>query len=161
MTRTSLNEILLDVLPFSYIVIQIPEAILARSEIASALTESRWLDSKVHRGWSYRINPSRPEFGRMRNVHVSRSEHTRAKNKQVSWNQDQSRHNRKTFDERIRGMETAKAIARAALGLPADAILEVVAGPERRRRFLKEIRDSAEGSSPPSDAVVLRVRTAG
>jgi len=42
----------------------------------------------------------------------------------VSWNQDLTRHDKKTFNVNLSGMETAKQIARRALNLQPDDILE-------------------------------------
>jgi hypothetical protein len=61
----------------------------------------------------------------MRHTHVCRSKHIRAKNKQVSWNVDGTRHDWSSFDAGMSAIETAREIARQVLKLPSSVILEV------------------------------------
>lgn len=114
------------------------------------IDESRWVRS-AHRGYSLRVDPARPEMSQQRHVHIAHDKHTAAKNKQVSWNADKSRHDKKSFDVAFRSMDTAKDIARAALNLPDDALLESASRREHlhlvTRIFLDEVLDESIGTS--------------
>ena len=87
------------------------------------LDESRWMPSE-HRGYSLRVDPARAEMHQQRHVHIARDKHVAAKHKQVAWNADGSRHDRKSFNSAFQSMAVAKDIARRALGLPSDSLLE-------------------------------------
>ena len=50
--------------------------------------------------------------------------HQASKNQQASWNADQSRHDRGTFSTKVGSQSVAQAIARKALGLGPDVVLE-------------------------------------
>ncbi|MBI2272256.1 MAG: hypothetical protein HYU70_00540 [Bacteroidetes bacterium] len=53
-----------------------------------------------------------------KHVHIARKKHTANKDKQVTWNEDGTRHDKMTFDENFNGMERAKSIVRDILGKP-------------------------------------------
>ena len=113
------------------------------------LDEGRWTPSE-HRGYSLRIDPARSEMRQQRHVHIARDKHTTAKHKQVAWNADQTRHDRKSFNAAFQGMEVAKGIARKALGLPPDALLESVS-PRDHLHFVTAIvlDEALDGSDGP------------
>ena len=83
-----------------------------------------WVPSPV-KGYWQRVDTPKFDHEQL-HVHIARSKHITAKNKQVSWNQDGSRHDKKSFNDNFTGMEKAKQIARNALNLPSDKILEYV-----------------------------------
>lgn len=87
-----------------------------------SLTEGVWKQSDVS-GYFIRTDTPHGDSGR-RHVHVAHRKHIRTKTKQVSWNDDGTRHDVKSFDNAFVGMEVAKRIARRILGLPDDVILE-------------------------------------
>lgn len=60
--------------------------------------------------------------------------HQSSKNQQASWNVDGSRHDQSTFNAKVGVQSKAQAIARRALGLPDDVVLED-AGQEFQAKF--------------------------
>jgi hypothetical protein len=87
------------------------------------LTEGIWRDAHLS-GWKYRTDPARPQMNQQAHVHVSLNKHTSAPNKQASWNADGSRHDRKNFHDKTGATHAAQDIARQALMLPPEFILE-------------------------------------
>ncbi|MEO8087539.1 MAG: DUF6367 family protein [Bacteroidota bacterium] len=88
----------------------------------ASLTEGKWKPSGYKDYWE-RLDQPKQEFDQ-RHVHVAKVKHIKAKNKQVSWNKDGTRHDKKSFNTNFNGIERAREIARKALGLPANAKLE-------------------------------------
>lgn len=79
--------------------------------------------SWVHSGksdWYYRKEIHGTDDGKQYHVHIARKKYLKNKNKQVSWNVDGTKHDKKSFDENIDGMNTAKQIASDALGISKD-----------------------------------------
>ncbi len=109
-----------------YVIVTIP-SLLFDLLPCSNLLESKWKDC---RGTNMvaRVDPPRPEMQQQRHVHIADKQHAAVKNKQVSWNQDASRHDAASFDSNFVGIEKAKTIARDVLGLPQDTVLEHWAG---------------------------------
>ena len=87
------------------------------------LTESRWVNSGIS-DLCMRVDPERPEMRQKRHVHIAHKKHVNANNRQVSWNNDGSRHDRGRFDDGFAGMKQAQAVARIALCLSDDQLLE-------------------------------------
>jgi hypothetical protein len=88
--------------------------------------ELEWQNSGV-KDIMIRIDPAIPAMKQRRHVHVAHRKHIRVKAKQASWNDDGTRHDKKTFDESLGSQTSIRAVARAALRLPADVRLEFVA----------------------------------
>lgn len=105
-----LNEDMID-----YICITIDTNILEKMELLP-INESIWRPSKVN-GWSYRVDGEHPQMKQQRHVHVAKSKDINAKSNQFSWNKDGSRHDKLTFSKSEKGIETAKQIAGATLGI--------------------------------------------
>jgi hypothetical protein len=114
----------------------------------SALEESKWTPSKRPDYWM-RVDPARPELKQRRHVHIAHKKHLKAKGKQVAWNDDQTRHDKKNFDSSFKGMAAAHDIAKTALGLSADAILETISPRSRLELLIEEVLD--EGTAATSD----------
>lgn len=87
------------------------------------LEEGRWTPSHI-RGIYQRIDPARPEMGQRRHVHLSTKKHLSTPGRQVSWNDDGTRHDRHSFHDRFGSQRDVREVARVALGLPAGAVLE-------------------------------------
>jgi Family of unknown function (DUF6367) len=104
-----------------YMIVEVNESVLIQS--IGPLHESEWRRDTVS-GFLYRVDPPRPQWKGLRHVHIADKRHLNAKNKQVAWNDDGTRHDRSTFDLNFRGMEAAKGVARRVLKLPDDVILE-------------------------------------
>ena len=114
--------------PFVELVVQVSEPsskVLSEavdtSQHLDLLEEGKWVQSK-HNDYLFRVERS-PDTG-MLHVHIAHRKHVNVKTKQVSWNLDLTRHDRKSFDSNFIGLKRAKELARAALGLPSDALLE-------------------------------------
>ena len=138
------TQVLLE-LDVDYIFIEISTPRLQELKLYN-LEEGKWVASK-RKGWSQRVDPENPQIKILRHVHVARDKHISTKQKQVAWNDDHSRHDRKSFNQNLSGIETAKNIARDALGLPSDVVLEAFtkAG---RLIYLTESTSDIERSSP-------------
>lgn len=87
------------------------------------IVESQWRPSQS-RGLLVRIDPPDPRIKQQRHVHVAREKHTSAKNMQVSWNADGSRHDNKTFNVGLGSQAAYQDAARAALALKPGVTLE-------------------------------------
>jgi len=114
----------------------------------SFIGESRWTQS-FKKGWSSRVDPENPQLGTQRHVHVARTKDISNKNHQVSWNQDRTRHDKKTFNTNLSGLNTAKRIAMDALGLNDGAVLEALPLTRALKlSLLYESTDNVSNSSP-------------
>ncbi|MFD2784102.1 DUF6367 family protein [Hymenobacter rubripertinctus] len=88
------------------------------------LVEGIWTSSGEKDYWQ-RLDKPKFDFEQL-HVHIARQKHINTKSKQVTWNVDGTRHDKKTFNQNFNGLEKAKEIARNALGLNSDAILEFI-----------------------------------
>jgi hypothetical protein len=88
------------------------------------ISEGDWKPSS-QKGYWQRLDTPKFDFEKL-HVHIAKQKHINAKNKQVAWNNDGTRHDKKSFNQNFNGMEKAKEIARKALGLPSDTLLENV-----------------------------------
>jgi len=111
-----------DELEYDYIVIELGDTVLKKIGL-DTIQEGHWVDS-FKKGWSQRVEPANPQINLQRHVHIARKKHINTKNQQVAWNQDGTRHDKKTFNPNLSGINTAKQIARDAIGLGPDIILE-------------------------------------
>jgi hypothetical protein len=114
---------------------EIPESAL--------LNEGRWIESGK-KDWMVRVDPPDPTIPLQRHVHIARSKHTSSKNMQASWNEDKTRHDKGTFNDSVGSLRVVQDLAKDALNLPSDAILEHVENP---RRMLTESRRSSDAIS--------------
>lgn len=106
---------------FPWIMLSIPEHILAERQLL--LYEGDWRPSDVKGLW-FRVDAARPEMKQQRHVHVADKKHIKTPGKQASWNQDMSRHDRHRFDATMGARGNYQSVAKTALGLPDNAILE-------------------------------------
>jgi hypothetical protein len=148
----SILEILYE-LQFEYIVVIIDAPVLDRLN-REMLEEGRWVASKK-RGWSLRIDPENPQLKQKRHVHITRDKHISSKNMQFAWNQNGTRHDKAAFSQNLGGIETAKKIARNALGLP-DIVFEH-AGKAQELLFLSESTTELVQTAPVAP-VLLKAR---
>ena len=123
------------------------------------LEESQWKKSKNPDYW-IRVDPARPELKQRRHVHIAHKKHLSAKNKQVVWNDDLTRHDKKTFDVAFKGMSVAKDIAKSALGLPTDAVLENMSPLSRLEFLVEEVLDEGADATPSiTDTLCFRLES--
>ena len=104
-----------------YIVVEVSDTSFKTSKL-KLITEGLWKNAHM-KGYKVRVDAPHTPDGK-RHVHIAHSKHTSAKSKQVSWNDDLFRHDKKSFDPFFKGLKKAKEIARKELGLDANAILE-------------------------------------
>ena len=104
-----------------YIVVEISNEVYSSSRL-SQLNEGIWKDAHL-KGYKVRVDAPHTPDGK-RHIHIANSKHIHSKNKQVSWNDDLTRHDKKSFDQNFHGIEKAKKIAIKALGLDNNSILE-------------------------------------
>jgi hypothetical protein len=107
------------------------------------LSEGVWVSSGK-KDWMVRVDPADPAIPLQRHVHIARSKHTSAKNQHASWNQDRTRHDKSSFNDSVGAIKVVRELARSALGLPPDAILEHVISP---RRILLESAEQSDNIS--------------
>ncbi|MCI4652740.1 DUF6367 family protein [Sphingomonas aquatilis] len=135
-----------------YLLLEVDEELLLAANIF--LHEgSDWRQSKV-KGLVYRIDPVRPDLRQKRHVHIASTKHTAAKNKQVSWNDDGSRHDRHSFNDKFGKRADYRDVARAALGLPTEALLEWVE--PAKAAGLKSLVESIVGAEPDDRPLKIR-----
>lgn len=145
-----------DWVPNDYLLVEIHEDAL-RQFAPELLPEQRGWRNASKKGWSMRVDPARPEMIQMRHVHVARSEHVRAKGQQVAWNDNGTRHDRRTFNSNIEGLRTAERIAREVLNLPDSVILERVVDQSLQSSILAEgLSAIIETAANP---IILKVRS--
>jgi len=86
------------------------------------INEGIWKESDL-KNYFYRVDPPHNNTGE-RHVHIAHKKHINSKNNQVSWNQNGTRHDKKSFNSKMKGIEKAKIIARKALNIGNEIILE-------------------------------------
>lgn len=98
------------------------------NEASDLLTEGIWVESPEAGYW---MRKDVPKFDYQQlHVHIAPKKHVNTKSKQVSWNQDGTRHDKMRFNNKFSGMEKAKEIARHVLKLGPDVVLEEVSPAE-------------------------------
>jgi hypothetical protein len=90
---------------------------------AGLLNEGRWVESGKA-DWMLRVDAANPAIPLQRHVHIARAKHVSAKGQQASWNDDGTRHDKGSFNVSAGSQKVVQDLARSALGLSADAILE-------------------------------------
>jgi hypothetical protein len=83
------------------------------------IEESIWKPSPMNKNWLARVDRTPHPH-----VHVVHKKHLNDRGYQRSWDQSGHRYHELTFNTDQHGIKTAKRVARQALGLPADTVLE-------------------------------------
>ena len=138
------------------IVVEITEAELRRA--GHQLDESRWTPSCV-RGLYQRIDPARPEMRQRRHVHIADKKHLGSAHQQASWNDDGSRHDRHSFNAKFGSRASVRDVARVALGLPDDMILEHLTKVASLLETILEIPELLEFSQMPEPPTKITLVT--
>lgn len=105
------------------------------------INEGRWVDAGKN-GYMYRVDAENPAINLQRHVHIAKTKHTSSKNMQASWNQDGSKHDKKTFNSKIGSQNLVQAIARDTLNLSDTLELEEAS---RSAQLLTQIDESNSG----------------
>ncbi len=120
-----------------YFVVEIAEELVPRGAL---LNEGKWVNSEK-KDYMQRVDPENPSMNQKRHVHVAKAKHISNKNMQASWNDDGTRHDKKTFNSTIGSISTVQNIARQALGLESDIMLERAANVSNSFVLLSEAVD--------------------
>lgn len=108
---------------FEIIISGVPDEVVQSGGLM--LTEGRWQASAVNNLF-VRIDVADDRLNQKRHVHVANEKHVSAKNQQVAWNEDGTRHDKRSFNVKHGARANYQDAARAALGLPPTTILEAV-----------------------------------
>ena len=108
------------------------------------INEGRWTQSGK-KNWMYRIDAENPALNQQRHVHIAQSKHLNAKNQQVAWNQDGSKHDKKTFNKNIAKLNVVQSIAKETLNLGSSIKLEEAA---IAPNLLVQINEALDGDAP-------------
>ncbi|HGS5808137.1 DUF6367 family protein [Vibrio parahaemolyticus] len=111
------------------------------------LNEGRW-NSSGKKDWMYRVDAANPSQKQQRHVHIARSKHTNSKNMQASWNQDGSKHDKKTFNSNIAQLNVVQSIAKDVLGLNSTVKLEESTASQKILTALQQINESSINEHP-------------
>ncbi len=103
-----------------YFIIEIPKEYVQKIALIS---EGRWVDSGKN-NYMQRVDAENSSINQKRHVHIAKTKHISNKNMQASWNDDGTKHDKKTFNSNIGSISTVQNIARQALGLPDNFKLE-------------------------------------
>ena len=85
--------------------------------------ESIWQNSG-YKDWVYRVDPEDPSIPLMRHVHIARGKHKSSKNMQASWNSDGTRHDSKSFNDKVGNTSYVRNLAKSVLNIPDNIALE-------------------------------------
>lgn len=103
-----------------YLMLELTEEVSSLPRLKS-LTEGRW-EPAGYKDFMIRVDPMRPETKEQRHVHIAREKHTSAKNQQVAWNQDGSRHDKKSFNANLGQQDAVRNIASQALNISQELL---------------------------------------
>lgn len=123
-----------------YLLVEVP------SDIFDGLTlslESIWKDSG-YKDFMLRVDPEDPRIPLKRHIHIAKRKHTSSKNMQVSWNDDGTRHDKSSFNDKV-ATKVVKDIARNALGIRSDIYLEDLSGASIKRSDIDNVTYLSEG----------------
>lgn len=130
-----------------YIIVLLPADLVDEKAL---LNEGKWMPSGKS-GWMQRVDPANPAIPLQRHVHVALSKHTSSKTQQAAWNADGTRHDKKTFNDKVGSLDAARTIAKAALNLDDDVVLESL-----QQKGLLLLEESQVYHDAPVGAVTLQ-----
>lgn len=130
-----------------YFILQVPQELIPGNVL---INEGQWIPSGK-KDWMLRIDAEIPALKQQRHVHVARTKHLNAKNMQVSWNSNGTKHDKKSFNHNIASINTVQGIAKQALKLPLNFKLEEAA---KAANFLTQLNESIVDGIKPSLFVV-------
>lgn len=123
-----------------YFIIEVSSDLLSAELL---INEGKWVDSGK-KGYMHRIDAEDPSIKQQRHVHIAKSKHMSNKNMQASWNQDGSKHDKKSFNSNVASLNIVQSIARDALNLSPSVKLEEAS---KAAQLLVQINESSNGSS--------------
>ncbi len=118
------------------------------------------MDASRVRGLYQRIDPARPEMKQMRHVHIGDKKHLGTPDQQASWNDDGTRHDRHSFNDKFGSRANVRDVARVALGLPDDMVLEHLTKAASLLETILEVPDLLEPGRMPEHPTKVTLVTA-
>ena len=106
--------------------------------------ESVWVNSG-YKDWMYRVDPKDPRIPQQRHIHIAKKKHTSAKNMQASWNEDGTRHDKKSFNAAVGDVNRVREIATNVLKIAPDIALESMETVPACRVLKEDISNSFGG----------------
>ena len=103
-----------------YLVLELTEEAFSLPRLQS-LIEGRW-EPAGYKDFMIRVDPMRPETKEQRHVHIARQKHTSSKNQQVAWNEDGSRHDKKSFNASLGQQDAVRSIAAQVLSIRQELL---------------------------------------
>jgi hypothetical protein len=127
-----------------YLVVQLPGCDLTPDVQRVLLNEGRWAPAGT-KDWMLRVDAENPSIKGQRHVHIAREKYVNTKNMQAAWNQDATRHDKASFNDKVGSQAAVQDIARKALGLGDDVVLEAMT---QSAHLLLESTDSIASNAP-------------
>jgi hypothetical protein len=134
-----------------YLIVDIPESLLNDSLL---LLEGRWIDSGK-KGYQMRIDKPTDHTQKL-HVHIAKDKHINTKTQQVAWNDDGTRHDKKTFNTNLGSSSKVQQIAKQALNLDDNIILEMYT-PTKLGLILESIENNQQIGREPDYRFVVRL----
>ena len=118
-----------------YFIVEIPVNPIPKETL---LNEGQWVESGK-RDWMQRVEraTNNPQL----HVHIARSKHIKSKEMQASWNQDGTKHDKKSFNSKIGSLNVVQNIARNALDLSNAIQLQEIISTGKNLERLNESVD--------------------
>ena len=112
----------LDKIGIDYFIIEMPKNLIFKEALVN---ESQWVETG-RKNWMVRVDAEIPELKQMQHVHIARTQYIKSKNKQVAWNKDGTKHDKKSFNSKIGSIKLVQKIARDVLALDQNIKLEKI-----------------------------------
>ncbi len=123
-----------------YFIIEVSNELLTAELLVN---EGKWVESGK-KDYMHRVDAEDPSIKQQRHVHIAKSKHISNKNMQASWNQDGSKHDKKSFNSNVASLNVVQSIARDALNLSSKVKLEEASKAEQ---LLVQINESSNDVS--------------
>lgn len=104
------------------------------------IEEGRWVQTGEKDYWMRVDTPRVP--CEKKHITIAHQKHIHNRDKQVTWNYDGTRKDKKTFDDSFIGIERAKEIARRKLNIPPEIKLEAYNVTEDIHLLLEDTSDT-------------------
>ena len=133
-----------------YLIIDVPNNLINDSLL---LLEGQWQDSGK-KGYKMRIDKPTDHTQKL-HVHIAKGKHINTKTKQVAWNDTGTRHDKKTFDKKLGSSTKVQQIARQALNLDNNVILEMYI-PTKLGLILEHVEENQQLGREPDYRFVVK-----
>lgn len=134
----------------NYLLVDIPKNLLDNSLL---VFEGQWINSNK-KGDQIRIDKPTDHTQKL-HVHIAKNKHINAKTQQVAWNDDGTRHDKKTFNTKLGSSPKVQQIAKQALNLDDDIILEMYT-PTKLGLILEDIKTNQQIGRDPDCRFVVK-----